>query len=132
MPTKLALPKSQQLTNFIWHNSMNTKQTKNHGPQLISYRTLKEKVIHRFPTPFTHKAPLYQCNMPLPKIIYSYDLTQVPLLSIVKINIHCCHGKFDNISLFFLFLTVHLFWKITFLENVFHIFKCLVKILANG
>ena len=53
IPTKLALPRSQQLTNFIWHNPMNTKQTKNHGPQFISYRTMKEKVIHRFPSTFT-------------------------------------------------------------------------------
>ena len=29
------------------------KKTKNHGPQLISYRTMKEKVIHRFPSTFT-------------------------------------------------------------------------------
>ena len=63
------LPRSQQLTNFIWHNPMYTKQTKNHRPQLIYCRTMKKKAIHRFPTPFIHKAPLQLCNMPFAKRI---------------------------------------------------------------
>ena len=41
---------------------MDSKQAEHHCPQLIRDRAMKKKMIHRFPTPFTHIAPIDNYN----------------------------------------------------------------------
>ena len=55
---KLHVQQSNKSTNPLRHHPTNTKQAKDHTPHLISYRTVKEEMIYRFPTPFAHKTPL--------------------------------------------------------------------------
>ena len=71
MSPKIAWPRIQQIHYPLRHHPTNTKQAKEHTPHLICYRTAKEKMIYRFPTPFAHITPLKYNNMPLLKIICS-------------------------------------------------------------
>ena len=71
MTPEIACPTIQQIHYPLRHHPTNTKQAKDHTLHLISYRTVKEEMIYRFPTPFAHKTPLKENNMPLLKVIYS-------------------------------------------------------------
>ena len=71
MPPEIAWPRIQQIHYSLRHHPTNTKQAKDHTPHLICYRTVKEEMIYRFPTPFAHITPLKNNKMPLPKIIRS-------------------------------------------------------------
>ena len=71
MPLEIATATIQQIHYPLRHHPTNTKQPKDHTPHLKSYRTVKEEMIYRFPTPFAHKTPLKNNKMPLLKIIYS-------------------------------------------------------------
>ena len=46
MMPKLALPRLKQLNYLMWHNPMNSKQTKHERPQLKCYGAMKKKMIH--------------------------------------------------------------------------------------
>ena len=70
MTPEIACPTIQQVHYPFKHHPTNPKQAKDHTPHLIRYRTVKEEMIYRFPTPFAHKTPLKDNKMPLPKVVY--------------------------------------------------------------
>ena len=49
MTPEIACPTIQQIHYPLRHHPTNTKQAKYHTPHLISYRTVKEEMIYRFP-----------------------------------------------------------------------------------
>ena len=53
MHTKLALPRSQQLTNFIWHNPMNTKKNKKPWTTTHKLQDNEEEGDSPIPSTFT-------------------------------------------------------------------------------
>ena len=57
MTPEFACPTIQQIHYPLRHHPTNTKQAKDHTPHLKGYRTVKEEMIYRFPTPFAHKTP---------------------------------------------------------------------------
>ena len=70
MMPNIACPTIQQIHYPLRHHPKNPKQAKDHTPHLISYRTMKEEMIYRFPIPFAHKTPLKDNKMPLPKVVH--------------------------------------------------------------
>ena len=59
---------SNNSITFMWHNSVNSKQTKHQRPQLKCNGAMKKKMIHRLPTPLTHITPVKNNNRPLQKL----------------------------------------------------------------
>ena len=56
MPPKAALPTLKNFQCTFWHYPVDSKQLKNHGPQLRSKRTMEKKVIYCVPSFLAHIA----------------------------------------------------------------------------
>ena len=75
MLTNPSPPTSQQLHHMLRHHPRDTKQAKIEIPRALCIRTVKRKVIHRFPTILTHTIAVNNANIPLPQIIQFQTLT---------------------------------------------------------
>ena len=75
MSAKLTFPSLKQLNYLIWHNPVNSKQTKQQRPQLKCNGAVKKKMIHQLPTPLTHITPVKNNNTSFAKVICCKDLT---------------------------------------------------------
>ena len=75
MVPKLTLPRLKQLNYLMWHNPVNSKQTKHQKPQLKCYGAMKKKMIHRLSTSLTHITSIKKNNTPFAKVIYCKNLT---------------------------------------------------------
>ena len=98
MTPKLTLPRFKQLNYLMWHNLVNSKQTKHQRPQLRCYGGNEEEddpltpiknnntkpppLKHPLPsytykhqTPLTHITPIKNNNTPFAKVICCKNLT---------------------------------------------------------
>ena len=75
MMPKLTLSRLKQLNYLMWHNPVNSKQTKHQRPQLKCYGAIKKKMIHRLPIPLTHITLIKNNNTPFVKVFSCKNLS---------------------------------------------------------
>jgi hypothetical protein len=67
---------SKKVNNPSGHNPRHLETTEESIPQSINHVTVKEKMIHGFPSLLTHITSVYHDNISLPEIVHGKDLAK--------------------------------------------------------